>query len=312
MLRTNPTDAAATAVRSLCHAGLGAVREFAWRTALSLRRPPEPDPVLAADWDLLVVLDACRADVFSEVAADHPSESLHPGETRISPASSSVGWLEAVFGDADPGELENLAYVSGNPYTDRVLDGAEFSAVEEVWREGWDDDLGTVPPEPITDRAIELGRAGGFDRLVVHYMQPHFPAIAPGLSGGGDEGVSLSAFGDEPMSIWEALRFGRVSERTVRERYRANLAYVFGEVEELLSNVESERAVITADHGNAIGEYGIYGHPGGVSLPCLREVPWCVTTATDRGTREPDDSTTAGSEPTTTVDERLERLGYRT
>lgn len=303
-------DAVATATRNLRHAGLDAIREFAWRTALSAWPAPDPDPVLAADWDLLVVLDACRADLFAEVTAERPSERLHPGGTRTSPASSSIGWLRAVFGGADRGALADLAYVSGNPYTDRVLEAERFGAIAEVWREGWDDDLGTVPPEPITDRAIKLGRSGAFDRLVVHYMQPHFPAIAPGLSGGDDEGVSLESFGDEPMSIWEALRFGRVSERAVRKRYRANLAYVLGEVEDLLSNVDSERAVVTADHGNAIGEYGIYGHPGGVSLPCLREVPWCVTTATDRGTRELDVPADTRSGPT--VDERLERLGYRT
>ncbi|WP_276256929.1 hypothetical protein [Halomontanus rarus] len=318
MSGTKLTDTVTVAARSLRHAGLDAVRELAWRTYFSVRSSTDADPILSADWDLLVVLDACRADLFSDVLSEtnRAYEGIHAGTTRTSPASSSEEWLRNVFVDADSNELADVAYVSGNPYTARVLDADRFGTVVDVWREAWDDDLGTIPPRPITDRAIELGREDRFDRLVVHYMQPHFPSLAAPDS--EDRGVALSQFGDESMSVWEDLRFGRVSESTVWERYRANLEAVLEEVECLLANVDAESAVITADHGNAIGEYGIYGHPGGVDLPCLREVPWCETTATDRRTREPDADESAGAEGDTpaeeqraTVEERLEQLGYR-
>jgi hypothetical protein len=331
------------AVRNLRHAGLDAVKEVAWRTYLSVGSPTAPDPVLEADWDLLIVLDACRADLFEAVVSEGDSD-FQAGVTRVSPASSSPEWLEAVFGAAPRAALSGLGYVTGNPYTDAHLSPSAFGLLDEVWRYAWDDDLGTIPPGPITDRAIVAGRERDLDRLVVHYMQPHFPplpATATGTSAsnsdsnsssdsnpkpasntgvdaragndGGERGgrhMAAQEWGDRPLSVWEELRFGRPVESAWAE-YRANLECVLADVEVLLSNVDAERAVVTADHGNAFGERYIYGHPGGVDLPCLREVPWCVTAATDGATREPEEYDPDRRGPAG-VDERLAELGYRT
>ncbi|WP_232702901.1 hypothetical protein [Halobacterium wangiae] len=301
------------AVRSLRHAGLDAVREFVSRTYYAVRpATPDPDPVLERDWDLLVVLDACRADVFAEVvgAGDY---DLPTTETATSQGSTSKEWLSAVFGSADDDALAEVAYVTGNPYSTKMLDLSRFGHVDEVWRDGWDDDRGTIPPRPITNRAIEAGREQDTDRMVVHYMQPHFPSIVDG----DDDGIALDDWGAQPMSVWEELRFGHRDVDDVWESYRRNLEAVLEDVELLLSNVDAERVVVTADHGNAFGEHYIFGHPGGVGIPALREVPWSVTAATDEGTHDP----AADAEPTETTDEevtdstvedRLESLGYRT
>ena len=155
-------------------------------------------------------------------------------------------------------------------------------------------------------------------------MQPHFPCIADGHAGGGtggeptrprDDGVALEAWGDRPLSVWEDLRFGRRSTADVWAAYRANLEAVLDDVRLLTSNVDADRAVITADHGNAVGERGIYGHAAGVALPALREVPWAVTTATDGGRYQPppgdvrSESDESGTD--TPVTARLDALGYR-
>ncbi|AHG04702.1 hypothetical protein HALDL1_14710 [Halobacterium sp. DL1] len=300
------------AVRSLRHAGLDAVREFVNRTYFSVRpATPDPDPVLDADWDLLVVLDACRADLFADVVGAGDYNFPATG-TAISPGSTSKEWLSAVFGSADDDALAEVAYVTGNPYSTKMLDLSRFGHVDEVWRTGWDDDRGTIPPRPITNAAIEAGRERDTDRMVVHYMQPHFPSIVDD----DDDGIALDDWGTQPMSVWEELRFGQRTEADVWESYRKNLEAVLADVELLLSNVDAERAVITADHGNAVGEHHIYGHPGGVGIPALREVPWSVTSATDGGSHDPaDDATSIESNDEgddSTVEDRLESLGYRT
>ncbi len=300
---TNPVTEAGRALR---YAGLDAVREFVSRNYHTYRSSLDPDPVLAADWDVLVVLDACRADLFEAVVDGGDYDGLSAGETRISPASSTDEWLRKVFVPADDRELASMGYVSGNPYTAKVLDADRFAALDEVWRYAWDDDLGTLRPRHVTNRAVELGREHDPERLVVHYMQPHFPP----LSEGG--GVALSEFGDEPMGIWDELRFGWRSRESAWESYRSNLEAVLEEVEVLLSNVEADRVVVAADHGNAFGEHHIYGHPSGVAVPCLREIPWCVTSATDRGTREGrsyDRSIGADADEDIVAD-RLRNLGY--
>ncbi|WP_254839711.1 hypothetical protein [Natronomonas marina] len=294
-------------VRNLRGAGFGAVREFCWRSYLRYARRLSPDPVFEADWDLLVVLDACRADLWAEVVA--PDGILPVGTTRISPGGTSTEWLDAVFGGQPSEALSSVGYVTANPYSTDHVDGEALGYLREVWRDAWDDDLGTVPPRAVTDAAIRAGREQDLDRLVVHYMQPHFPSIADDR----DDGIELDAFGDRPLSVWEDLRFGRRSRADVWEAYRANLRAVLDDVELLLNNVDAERAVITADHGNAFGERGVYGHAAGLALRPLREVPWAVTAATDGGGYEPPPGAerTERSATTAEVTARLERLGYR-
>jgi hypothetical protein len=135
-------------------------------------------------------------------------------------------------------------------------------------------------------------------------MQPHFPSLAEHRDGG----VALDEFGDEPMSVWEELRFGNRSVEDVWKSYRENLRIVLDEVTLLLENVDAEQTVVTADHGNAVGERGIYGHAEGVGLDCLREVPWCVTSATDHGTHEP--HVYSRESAAASAAERLADLGY--
>ncbi|WP_353634011.1 hypothetical protein ABSL23_12875 [Halobacterium sp. NMX12-1] len=303
---------AANVARNLRYRGADAVRELASLVKYSRRSTTDADPVLDADWDVLVLLDACRADLFAEAAADADYDFLpaDPG-SRTSPASSSVEWLETVFGGASDDALADLAYVTGNPYSASKIDHDRFHGVEEVWRYAWDDDLGTIPPRPVTDAAIRTGREAAADRMVVHYMQPHFPSVLEREQ--RSEGVELDAFGDDEMSVWDDLRFGRRSETDAWETYRENLEYVLEDLELLFENLDAERVVVTADHGNAFGEHHVYGHPGGVDLPVLREVPWCETTATDTHSHDPD---AAGRDDTgesgDVVEERLEDLGYRT
>jgi len=44
--------------------------------------------------------------------------------------------------------------------------------------------------------------------------------------------------------------------------------------------------VITADHGEAFGEMGVWGHPYGFPFAPVKTVPWAETTATDERTYE--------------------------
>lgn len=290
------------ALHTLHGAGLDAVREVVSHVCLRYGASLEADPVLEADWDLLVVLDACRADLWAEVAGD--VDDVPVGETRISPGGTSVEWMETVF-DGERTALHDVGYVTANPYSARHVPGDRLAHLEEVWRADWDDDRGTVPPRPVTDAAVRVGREHAVDRLIVHYMQPHFPSLADSH----DDGVTLDTFGDTTLSVWEDLRVGARTHEEVWDAYAANLRIVLDDVRLLLDNVDADRVVITADHGNAMGERHIHGHAAGLALRPLREVPWAVTTAADHGTHHP---TTAPAEPPDpSVDERLRALGYR-
>lgn len=299
-------NSVAVAARSLRYAGLDAVREVLNRNLHSYVGSLSPDPVLDADWEVLVVLDACRADVFKEVIDEGHYEHVPAGEVKISPASSSQEWLTEVFRNAPDTALMDLAYVTGNPYASE-LDAARFAYIDHVWRDGWDDELGTIPPSPITDRAIARWRQEDLQRMVVHYMQPHFPSLASDI----DDGIALDTFGEASLSVWNDLRYSHLDIDAAWAAYRGNLEIVLEEVESLVNNLAADRVVITADHGNAFGEKHIWGHPSGVHLPCLREVPWSVTSGVDRETRSASIPATSAKQPdNATVEDRLTQLGY--
>ncbi|TKX74502.1 hypothetical protein EXE46_09090 [Halorubrum sp. GN11_10-6_MGM] len=81
-------------------------------------------------------------------------------------------------------------------------------------------------------------------------------------------------------------------------------------MELLLDNIDAERVVITADHGEAFGEYGFYWHKVACPLPIVRQVPWIETTAEDTGGYEPDGWDKSEKKNETCINERLKALGY--
>ena len=126
-------------------------------------------------------------------------------------------------------------------------------------------------------------------------MQPHEPFIA----------------GDETLrDVWSTIRRGEMRKRDAWDHYLDNLRLVLREIDRLLENVDAPRTVLTSDHGNAFGEWGIYGHPIGFQHPVVKNVPWVETRAVDRGTVQPE-WRPSSEEISVDARERLKALGYR-
>jgi hypothetical protein len=88
------------------------------------------------------------------------------------------------------------------------------------------------------------------------------------------------------------------------------LRWVLDSVSAVLRNIDADTAVITADHGEAFGEHGVYYHHAGALHPNIRRVPWLETTATDTGTYEPNFKPESGRESDRDLEEALAALGY--
>lgn len=269
------------------------------------------------EWDVLVVLDGCRVDLLREVAGRH--DFVDEVDDAWSVGSTSAEWIRETFGGREEAS-EDVAYVTANPF---VADYRELLAdvsVDDVWQYGFDDDLGTIPPRIVTDRAITAHRERRPDRMVVHYMQPHHPFVGDvqsvsvdtsvddivGQRTDGDDGWEPGSVHDN--NVWYEIKRGEVAADAVWESYRSNLELVLAEVELLLENVDGDVA-ISADHGNAMGELGMYGHPMGFLHPSVRKVPWVECEARDEGTHAPAEYDTGSTDDSRT--EQLEALGYR-
>jgi hypothetical protein len=253
------------------------------------------------EWDLLIVLDACRLDIFETVSGDYDYvDSVRSG------AADSREWTLRTFSTQSLSDCKMTSYITANPHSAFIPDEVELAYRDEVWGREWDDEIGTVQPRDVTDATIAAGRNINADRTIAHYMQPHFPSVTapeetwvipPLETHQGKEGV------------FEKLRRGEMSRDFVWEKYEENLRAVLDSVQVLLNNFDADTAILTADHGNAFGEWDIYGHPVKRYHPSLRIVPWATTTGKDFETKSVSLPKTEEYQESV-VKNRLEDLGY--
>jgi len=276
-----------------------------WGTKAYLRKTKSVSGVNYFDeeWDVLVILDACRYDLMVDVQNEF--EFISEIDSRQSLGTATWEWMPATFGTVPASTLQKTAYICGNPYSAQFLNEGDFMRLDEVWSYAWDDDRGTVPPRPVTDRAIATGREIDAERLVVHYMQPHVPFIESANS----PRLKQNFPSDDSTDDWNLVKSGDKDINEVMCEYRENLNMVLSDVQLLLSNIDSDRFVVTSDHGNAIGEYGLYGHNDQVPIDALHKVPWVEISATDTGDYIPEEYDF--DDTIDQVNQQLEALGYK-
>lgn len=276
--------------------------------------------VMDEDWDTLVILDACRYDMFAE-QADIDGDL----QSRISLGSTSEEFLDRNFADET---FHDTVYVNTNPYVPKLgFDDGTFHAVVDLL-DDWDDDLETVHPDTVVDATLDAHHRFPDKRLIVHFMQPHFPFI-------GETGRQIAAKGwsteqsnrnkngnsAESQTVWQQLRAGTNRTGLTRElawkAYRENLDIVLDSVKQLLNGVDG-RTVISADHGNMVGErlrpipsFRKYGHFYGVYTSELVRVPWHVIDSTERREIVAEPPVETEGQADDTIEERLDSLGYR-
>lgn len=284
------------------------------------RRSYNPDGVdiVTAEWDNLLILDACRYDTFA-ARADLPGRL----EQRRSRGSMTAEFLRANF---DGRDLHDTVYVTATPmfYWNRNRGDVEATFHREinVWRDdGWDEEFHTVRPETMAEYTMEAAEDYPNKRLLVHFVQPHFPAIGPT----GREHPELNS-----LQVWDAIDKGdlNLSDAVLQRAFVENLDAVLPHVATLLGTLLG-KTVVTADHGQMFGERSFpipfreYGHPPGIYTDELLSVPWLVHTNGSRReitAEEPETEPVRGDETgpadmgvdDDVVTNRLEDLGYLT
>lgn len=251
--------------------------------------------IMEKDWDNLLILDACRLDLYQEVA-NPDSESI-----RSRGAATPEWVIENFEGESFP----ETVYVTANPYVSIVTDD-KFHARYDLWEEVWDDEARTVLPEDVADRTREIAEEHPNKRLIVHFMQPHQPFVGSDLPG---------SFWNVDEHPWDAMKNESVDEIRVLEAYADNLRLVYPVAKELGLEL-SGKSVITSDHGNMHGErvkpFPIkeYGHRRSIHTPENIQVPWDELSFKIR--KEITEGEITEGETTTNADvtDRLADLGY--
>lgn len=292
------------------HGFRGGIRQWTGKRYAFLRYSIPGEPIFSKEWDVLVIVDACRHDLMTEVASSH--SYLPDVGMTTSTGSSTQEWMEKNFTSEFSEEIADTLYICGNPHSRNFVEADSFGGLDEVWTYAWDEEHGTILPRPITDRAIDASRSSDleFDRLLIHYMQPHFPFVSNEES----EGLNLSDYGRDEWVAgrddWARLQRGERTRDGVWRDYRNNLRLVLEDIELLVNNIDAEKFVISSDHGNAVGECLMTGHPTNVPHPVLRQVPWIELSTTDTGEHQPNEYQTDSDVADEEIQERLQHLGY--
>ena len=222
------------------------------------------------DWDNLIILDACRYDAFEEARTEYDL----PGEfgPNYSRGSATMEFLEANLNDQD---LSDTVYVTATSMLYRMVVLKEridhnLHEIVDVWEDAIDVGEWGVRPERMAEQVREVSDEFPNKRLVAHFIQPHIPFI-------GEFGQERF----EETQIWRSMRRGdlNASDEELWRAYRENLHIVLPSVSDLLAELPG-KTVVTADHGQLIGERGFpiplkeYGHPHGIYRDELVKVPW--------------------------------------
>jgi len=238
--------------------------------------------ILEEDWDVLIILDACRYDTFKKY--NNIEGKL---EYRISRGSETTEFLNENFNKKYRNvDLQDIIYLAANPFVSRYLKN-RFFMIDPIWNYGWDKDVNTVLPNKVCEKGLKLIEQYRDKKIIMHFMQPHEPFINYNFKGAsGFSNLRKSILKDDVIEIdvlWEdLLKNNKINIRQVIEAYENNLIIVLKYIKEMVTEIKS-KVVITSDHGNMFGErtslyfpFKIYGHPDGIYTAYLRKVPWFI------------------------------------
>lgn len=277
-----------------------------------LRGVPDQSYLISTeDWNVLLILDACRADYFRRI---------DPGAERVwSAANCTREWMSRFrdFAVTIP-DSQPILWITANPVVDRDVVRFDIPNIRtlSVWRSHWREfgvnSIASVHPEDVNAEVLNyLARFGQPRRMIVHYLQPHSPYI-------GDTLLGASVWGSlpDPMSQRNSqlpnpmhlVNSGLLRWEEVRQAYTDNLELVYKYVLDLVPSLEGQ-VFLTSDHGELLGERDRFGHESKWRHHHLYHVPWKLMKSTSM---TPSDIPLGLSRDVESeaMEERLRQLGY--
>lgn len=239
--------------------------------------------LIQADWEILVIVDSCRYDLFKK---NLPAElKKYELKKAISNAHGTFEWLEKNFN-----QKTDIVYITPLIYLDRYLPGIRnnFSDVVDVWKEGWDTNIENISQKYVTEQAIHYSKQN--KRIIVHYgafWGKGYPTYDDSLFWK----VRMFLRENIPTIIlWNISKLFNPSKaiekiystkgrQKIIEHYEKQLKTFFPPVLQLIKQT-NKKILITADHGMLLGEFGYYGahHSRLIQNKKLVEVPWMEIT----------------------------------
>ncbi|MEF8848304.1 MAG: sulfatase-like hydrolase/transferase [Candidatus Thermoplasmatota archaeon] len=273
--------------------------------------------VTEEEWDFLIILDACRYDFFKDNYEDffefgdlYKVESPAIETIEWAEKNFKGKYDDMIYISTTP-FINSKKSVRQRGY---FFDGKKhFFKVIDVWDVGWDDNIQTVRPKTVNKFFEKEFEKHSDKRFILHYMQPHAPYLSlEEIYSKHDESYKKVKEHNEKNKIFEKIKkvllpffmktFGTeiiwklnkifgfrqvlpphmemawrlIGKEGLKKAYIENLRITLKNVKDLVEKMDG-KIVITADHGELLGENGFFGH--GPPLPRHKKlitVPWLI------------------------------------
>ena len=228
-------------------------------------------------WDNLIILDACRYDIFKEVN-DIEGDLFE----AWSPGSDSEETIKATFNKYIPAST----CIAGNPHLALYNVPRCFNIMFHAYQHCWDESKWEISDECITKAGVAASREFPNNKLVVWYMKPHIPYHH--LNKEHIKSIkTLHTHGMwEQANKWDSLQkfyiayFNKIPavdrSAVLKVLYKSNLIYVLEWVKLLLKEL-SGTTIISSDHGEMLFDRvnGVQqlGHAHGKDFDLLHRIP---------------------------------------
>jgi len=216
-------------------------------------------------WNYLIILDACRYDYFIKYWKYNKVYKVN------SPASSTKQWLKIVFPD-----YYDCLLFSCNPFIgNKRFKNWDYNSFEHfrnvicLWDKLWNKKFSTVLPDDVYNYCITKA----VPKSIIWFLQPHSPYIDLGIEKTPDDFRNWNK--ELNVIDWsEDKNMDKYPIEKIKGLYENNLKYVIPYVLKLTEILEKP-IIITSDHGELLGEYGLIGHPN-IKKKELRNVPMVI------------------------------------
>lgn len=244
------------------------------------------------DWDILILLDACRYDYFKK---------YNPYQGKLYKYNQGCNGTKKYFQmNINDTNFKDTILINHIILLPEWVNPNYFHKVVDVYKAYWDNDYGVVLPEDNTMAAMEQIKKYPNKRFIIHYAQPHIPFLnqPPNLT--KQKTQKEVAYQNEltgkimlkvnslknifpPIPFWycekllgNSAGIGEIFFKDgwdgLKKAYTENLLRALDSIKPIVDL--DKKIIITSDHGKIIGEHlNLFSH-GWYRFSEVVEVPW--------------------------------------
>lgn len=264
--------------------------------------------LLNEKWDVAIILDACRFDVFKKTYKKYFKGIL---KKKIG-GSHTFEWLIRNFSHNK--NYKDIIYISGNPLINsktyipsvRIFPKKIFYRVIDGWKYCWNEKINTTDPFKLVMFSLKIIKKKPKKKYIIHFIQPHLPfrkmplkTLLKKVEMERETQLLVSRnllnyilIKYHSLGVLYSLIARRIKSKKslcvefyktigiekAKKFYEDNLHWVLKNVRILVKKINlyfpKKKVIITSDHGEAFGERNEYSHEFITNNPVIRIVPY--------------------------------------